>query len=230
MRSRKGEIALLLDGRVAEVPPDADDSWFDQVAVGADGFPIVRETEFPYAEMYRVTGLDILEGPYILNIRRVPVFRVPGWEIWTGESRHRFGLIRFLKDPMRMHNYWRSIIVERLMQAAKAKWIAGQSAVQGREREWRNAHLEDDMLLVYNDEQGQAPVPVPPIQIESGLLEQANATVTDIKDVSNIHEASLGQQSQCIECFGQRGCERSQRLARRRHRCLWQQRWRTFFH
>lgn len=210
MRRRRGEIALLVDGRIAEVPKDADDLFYAQVAVDKLGYPIIRDTYFPYAEMYRLTFLDILEGPYQLPIQRIPVFRVPGWEIWSGEQRHRFGLIRFLKDPMRMHNYWRSVIVERLMQASKARWIAGQTAIQGRETQWRNSHLEDDSVLIYNDEEGQAPVSVPPVQIEAGLLEQANATVQDIKDVSNIHEASLGQQSNFVSG---RALDRAQRVS-----------------
>jgi hypothetical protein len=50
---------------------------------------------------------------------------VPGWEITIGEWKHRFGLIRFLKDPMRLHNFWRSVWAEKLMQSPRAVWLAG---------------------------------------------------------------------------------------------------------
>jgi hypothetical protein len=159
------------------------------------GAPIVRETERKYAELYVVSGNELLEGPYHLPIKRVPVFRVPGWEITIGGKRHRWGLIRFLKDPTRLHNYWRSTIAEKLMGSPRAKWMASKEAIMGYEQQWRNAHLNDDPLLVYNGEAAQPPQPVPPAQIEAGLVNEAITTKQDMRDVSNIHEAALGQTS-----------------------------------
>ena len=138
------------------------------------------------------TALDLLEGPYKLPIDRVPVFRVPGWEINVGNEKNRFGLIRFLKDPQRLHNYWRSIIAEKLMLTPKGNLVASDEAVDGREKEWRESHLTDDPLLVYNAESGQPPQRIEASQIESGLLEQAGASAQDLRDISNLHEASLG--------------------------------------
>jgi hypothetical protein len=125
----------------------------------------------------------------------VPVFRVPGWEIFIGDERHRFGMIRFAKDPQRIHNYWRSIIVEKLMQTPRAKWTATKEAVSGFESKWRNSHLTDDPLLLWNGDSGQQPEQVQPAQIEPALIQEAGMATQDIKDVLNMHEAALGQQS-----------------------------------
>jgi hypothetical protein len=103
--------------------------------------------------------------------------------------------VRFLRDPQRLHNYWRSVIAERLMQSSRARWLVSDMAVAGREKEWRSAHLRDDPLMVWNQDSGAPPVPVPPAQLEPALINEANTSSQDIKDVSNIHEASLGQQS-----------------------------------
>jgi hypothetical protein len=206
MRTHPRTLAMLNDGRVLDITDLTDESMptFDQqkamqilsdIKVREDGSPIMREVEKPYAEMYICSGLDVLEGPYRLPISRVPLFRVPGWEINVGEWKHRFGLIRFMKDPQRLHNFFRSVLAEKLMQSPRAVWTAGASAVAGREQQWRQSHLSDDPLLVYNDESGAKPERVPPSQLEPALMQFAEVTSQDLKDISNIHEANLGMPS-----------------------------------
>lgn len=199
MRSRKRIVALVRDEDgtedVEDVTEQNIEDFQDRLVTNQQGVPIMREVDRKFAELYIISALDILEGPYELPISRVPVFRVPGWELNIGEKKTRFGLIRFLKDPQRLHNYWRSVIAEKLMLTPKGNWIASETAVSGREDEWRNSHLTDDPLLVYNDEAASAPTRVPPSQIEAGLIEQAGMAAQDLRDISNLHEASLGQQS-----------------------------------
>lgn len=195
MRHRKRTLALMRDGSTRDITDDDPEQVLPQIVQRQDGTPIMREVHKPYAEMYVCSGLDILDGPYELPISRVPVFRVPGWEVWVGEWKQRWGLIRFLKDPMRLHNYWRSVVAEKIMQTPRAVWAAADTAVAGRETRWRQSHLSDDPLLIWNAESGQKPERVPPAQIENSLLQQAEMTTQDIKDVSNIHEANLGMPS-----------------------------------
>lgn len=203
MRTRKRVLALLDDGTTQDITDklDGDDDKarsdiLSQVMQRPeDGSPIMREVDRKYAEMYLCSGTDVLEGPYQLPISRVPVFRVPGWEINVGEYRHRWGIVRFAKDPQRLHNYFRSIVAEKLMQTPRAVWMAADTAVQGREQAWRQSHLSDDSLLVFNAESGIKPERVQPAQMEAALLGQAEITSQDIKDVTNIHEANLGMPS-----------------------------------
>lgn len=195
VRSRKRMVALMQNGDVRDITNAEIDEWWDEVASGADGMPMVRETQRKYAEMYLCSAHDILAGPYVLPIQRVPVFRVPGWELFIEGDRRRWGLIRHLRDPQKLHNYWRSTIAEKLIGSPKAKWVAADSAVDGREDQWRKSHLSDDPLLVYNAESGAPPTRVQPAEIEHAMIQEAGIASQDIKDVSNIHEASLGQQS-----------------------------------
>lgn len=200
MRTRKRTLALMLDGTTQDITdqikdPDAAVEVMKNVAQRHDGSPFTREVNRKFAQMYLCSGQDILEGPYELPISRVPVFRVPGWEVNVGEWKHRWGLVRFLKDPQRLHNYWRSVIAEKIMQTPRAVWAAADTAVAGREPQWRNSHLTDDPLLIWNAESGQKPERVPPATVEDSLLGQAELTTQDIKDVSNIHEANLGMPS-----------------------------------
>ncbi len=198
MRTRKRIVALLRDEDGTEDVEDVTDrppeEWMQRVVIAPSGSPIMREVDRKYVELYTITALDILEGPYELPIKRVPVFAVPGWKVNVGTDVHRFGLIRFLKDPQRLHNYWRSIIAEKLMLTPKGNWIATEEAVEGRQKEWRESHLSDDPLLTYDGDH-PAPVRIPPSQIEAGLIEQAGMAAQDLRDISNLHQASLGQQS-----------------------------------
>ena len=195
VRRRKRMLALSIDGSTIDITDETDPIQLMKIAVRSDGSPIMREVNKRYAQMYICSGLDVLEGPYELPIDRIPVFRVPGWEVRVGDWRHRFGLIRFLKDPQRLHNYWRSVVAEKLMQTPRAVWTAADTAVQGREGAWRNSHLSDDPLLIWNAESGQEPKRVPPAQMENAIIGQAEMTSQDLKDISNIHEANLGMPS-----------------------------------
>lgn len=193
IRTRKRTLALFVDGSVKEVDKTTDLSQIVQDL--KTGAPIMREAIGKYAERYLVSGLDILEGPYRLPISRIPVFRVPGWELNVGEMRHRWSIIRFMKDSQRLHNYWRSVLAEKYTQSPKAVWTARASAVQGREKMWRESHKSDDTLLIYNDEAAEAPARTPPTQIELALIQEGATSLQAMRDISNIHEASLGQQS-----------------------------------
>jgi hypothetical protein len=196
MRTRPRVLALMQNGNTEDITDRAEDpEMLSQIVQREDGSPVVREVEMPYAQCYICSGTDILEGPYELPISRVPYFRVPGWEVSVGDWRHRWGLIRFLKDPQRLHNYWRSVIAERLMATPKATWLARAGTVAGREAAFRNSHLSDDPLLVYNDDSAEAPQRVEPAQIQQALIGEAELTSQDLKDISNIHEANLGMPS-----------------------------------
>lgn len=196
MRCRTRVIAMLRpDGIVMDVTDLPLDEWWDLVMKSPNGDPMVRETQRKYAQMYVCSSNEILEGPYELPIQRVPVMRVPGWELFIEGDRLRWGVIRFARDPQKLNNYWRSVMAEKLVASPKNKWLAADSAVEGYEDAFRNSHLSDDPLLKWNAMSGHPPQRMPPIEIEPALLEQAGIAAQDIKDVLNIHEANLGMQS-----------------------------------
>ncbi|MGH7465894.1 MAG: portal protein, partial [Longimicrobiales bacterium] len=193
MRSKTRTVALMQDGTVQDVTDIPITEWWDLV-VDKDGEPMVREVQRRYAQMYICSSQDILAGPYELPIIRIPVFRVPAWELFIEGDRIRWGHVRFLRDPQKLHNYWRSTLAEKLVGSSKHKWLASNSAVDGREEQWRNSHLSDDPLLVWNQESGQRPERAEPLQLEPALIQEAGMAAQDIRDVSNQHESSMGQQ------------------------------------
>lgn len=187
-------LALYQDGTVHDVTNMEEFEYINFVETRSDGSPYIREIPNRFARLYVCSGNAILEGPYDYPISSIPIYRVPGWELNDGEKVHRWGLIRFLKDPQRLHNYWRSTVAEQLVAAPRNKWLTTPDAVKGHEVKWRRAPTSDDPFLYFNDGE-QPPVHIPPPGIDAALVNEAAISTQDMKDISNIHEASLGMPS-----------------------------------
>lgn len=190
---RKRLMALFPNGKMFIL----DDSNSEQV-IAENGNPVkTRVTWVSYAQMHLCTGFAILSGPYEYQLNRLPVIRMSGRVVNVGGRRVRYGLVRFMKDPVRLKNFWRSVAAEQLGYAPKAKWMVTESAIEGKEETLRKAHLSRDPLLIFNDEAefGKNVLRVDPPGIEAALLNEANTNAQDMKDVTGIHDASLGKRS-----------------------------------
>jgi hypothetical protein len=187
-------LALYLDGTVHDITDKEEFEYLPYVETRSDGSPFTREVPNRFAQLYVCSGNAILEGPHDYPISSIPIYRVPGWELNDGDKTHRWGLIRFLKDPQRLHNYWRSTVAEQLVAAPRNKWLATPDSVKGHEAKWRAAPSSDNPFLYYNDGE-TAPVHIPPPGIDAALVNEASISTQDMKDISNIHEASLGMPS-----------------------------------
>jgi hypothetical protein len=187
-------LALYTDGTVHDITDKEEFEYLPYIETKSDGSPFTREVPNRFAQLYVCSGNAILEGPHDYPISSLPVYRVPGWELNDGDKIHRWGLIRFLKDPQRLHNYWRSTVAEQLVAAPRNKWLTTPDAVKGHEVKWRKSPTSDDPFLYYNDGE-TAPVHIPPPGIDAALVNEAGLATQDLKDISNIHEAALGMPS-----------------------------------
>jgi hypothetical protein len=194
MVERDRLLVLFEDGTI--LPLESEDYIPDLIE--KHGMPVRnRVAPCKYAQMHLVTGFDILDGPYEWKLNRLPIIRCSGRVVNIGGKRMRYGLVRFMKDSVRLKNFWRSVAAEQLGYAPKAKWMATESAVEGREADIRKAHLTRDPLMIFNDEAvfGQNVQQVMPPPIEAALLNEAAANNQDMKDVTGVHDASLGIKS-----------------------------------
>jgi hypothetical protein len=191
MVERPRLLGLFEDGSVRVIEGDKLDEYYERHG------QIVKTRMSPclYAQMHLVTGFKILAGPFEYKLNRLPIVRMVGQIVNEGGKRTRTGLVRKMKDPIRLKNFWRSIAAEQLGYAPKAQWIAPESAVEGREDTFRKAHISRDPLLVYNDGAESPPERVSPPQIEAALLNESAQNAQDMKDVTGIHDASLGVRS-----------------------------------
>lgn len=182
MKHKPVTIALLADGTIKDL---------DKLAPGET--PVkTRDTFRKTACMYLTNGFAILAEPVEWPIRRVPIIKVTGWEMWVGERRDRFGIVRFAKDPQRLKNYWRSVAAEKLALAPRQQWLVGVNE-QNPQDDFRDGATSGDTVLTYTGQ--QKPERVDPPQIEAALLNEAALASQDMKDVTGLHDASLGARS-----------------------------------
>lgn len=142
--------------------------------------------------VYLTNGGKLLEDPVEYPISRLPIFKVTGREVRMGDKRYRFGLIRFAKDPIRFKNIYRSAAAEWLAMSPKPKWLLNGATAE-HAAAFRNAHKSDDNVLVW--EGSEKPEMIPPVPPPTALLQQAEFADQDIKDVTGLHDASLGMKS-----------------------------------
>lgn len=185
-------LALFEDGSVRFVDNNLDDLIAKHGTVTKS-----RIAPCTYAQMHLVTGFDILSGPYEYRLNRLPIIRMSGRVVNLAGNRIRYGIVRFMKDSARLRNFHRSVAAEQLGYAPKAQWIATESAVEGYEDELRKAHLTRDPLIKVSDEAiiGQNIQRLEPPKWQTALHQEAEANVQDMKDVTGIHDASLGIKS-----------------------------------
>jgi hypothetical protein len=190
---RRRIMGLFEGGHIFILDDDNSEELIEQY-----GYPIkTRVTWVTYAQMHLCTGFAILSGPYEYMLTRVPILRMSGRVTNVGGRRVRYGLVRFMKDAARLKNFWRSVAAEQLGYAPKAKWMVTEAAVEGREENLRNAHNSRDPILVFNDDAqfGVNVQRVDPPGIEAALLNESQINAQDMKDVTGIHDASLGIRS-----------------------------------
>ena len=191
MIERQRLLGLFEDGSIRVIEGNTYDSMIEK-----HGNVIkTRLAPCSYAEMHLITGYEILAGPYEYKLNRLPIVRMSGRVVNVEGKRIRYGLVRFMRDPVRLRNFWRSVAAEQLGYAPKAQWLARESAVEGREDDFRQAHLSRNPLLIFNDDAVEAPERIDPPQIEAALLNEASVNTQDMKDVTGIHDASLGIRS-----------------------------------
>lgn len=158
-----------------------------------------RSSKKRIVKWYKLSGKEVLDEREFPS-KFIPFARVVGneWEV-DGKS-YISGLVRNAKDSQRMYNVAQSAIVERVMQAPKAPWIAPVEAIEGYEKEWATANTANHAFLPYNhvDESGN-PIPPPqrisPATVEPGLNQIAMGASDDIKSETGQYDASLGQKS-----------------------------------
>lgn len=193
MVERQKTMALFESGQMYEI----DDTNMQDI-IEKHGAPVkTRVVWVRYAQMHYCSGSAILAGPYEYRLNRLPIIRMSGRIVNVAGRRVRYGLVRFMKDPARLKNFWRSIAAEQLGYAPKAQWLATQSAIEGRQEAFRKAHLTRDPLLIVNDEAviGQNIQRIEPPAAQNAIFQEVAMNTQDMKDVSGIQDASLGMRS-----------------------------------
>ena len=159
-----------------------------------------REVRVPTWRWYKINGVEILEEtewlcPYI------PIVRIKGQEVIVDGETHRWGIIRFLRDPQRRYNYLRSAEAEIIALAPRVPYIVAHGQLEGFETTWDQANNRNYAYLPYNpvSNEGQ---PAPPPQRQNfeanvqGIIGSTMQAAEELKSVSGIYDDALGSGAQ----------------------------------
>lgn len=197
---------------------DEWDLWADRIrAAGFDlakqnGQPIKRPAMRRNVEWYLLNGVNILDrrarggdedkGP--IPGEWIPVVRCEGNALdYNGQIRRK-GVIRDLKDPARMVNYWQTAKTERLAAATKSPWILAEGQADGHP-EWEDANQKPYNRLEYKPVTGPEGQPIPPPQriepaeVEAGFAEALQSSMGALMGIAGMpHEPTQDMPGQVI--------------------------------
>lgn len=179
----KKTLYLLQDHSVVDVLPEG------QEAVRT------REVETHKVMQCMMFGGGELTKPTEWAGKYIPIVGVQGKEIVVDGKRKLRGLIRFAKDPQRMYNYWRTAATEAIALVPKAPFIVTPEQIEGFENQWSDANTKSFPYLLYNAvPNAPSPQRQQPANIPSAMVQEAQICVDEMKAVTGIFDASLGNQ------------------------------------
>ena len=191
---KKRKIATLPDGSTMEVDSIKDPQIKSAVLAQAQ----IQEKDGHEIQRYLVSLTDILEDKQVSPGRYIPIVPCFGEEIRIGRRLVRHGMVRFMRDPQRMYNYYASAETEIVALQPKAPWIGTEQNFADPEilAMWQNANLKNYPFLIYRPDPsnaGREPTRGTPPLSSQGIIEGLKRAEEDMYRVSGIYPSSLGQ-------------------------------------
>jgi hypothetical protein len=179
---------------------------------GSDGLPPVFSSELPKGitpiqqrtvrkksvRWHLITEFDILESRKVLG-KVIPIFPILGKESILDGVKHYVSLTRYLKEPQKMLNFWYSAFTEVISNAPRAPWLVEETQIANHKEFWENANKNLPYLPYKgSDLKGNLlppPTRINPPEVGTSILSGIQYASEFMKDVSGIHDASLGATS-----------------------------------
>lgn len=139
-----------------------------------------------------VCGADIIETNDWAG-KWIPIIPVFGEEVFVDGKRYLKSLIRDIKDPQRMFNYWRTASTELVALAPKTPFIGPTGAFDTDAGKWSTANVKSHAFIEYD---GQVPPQRQPfVGVPAGVIQEALNAADDMKSIIGLYDASLGARS-----------------------------------
>ena len=175
---------------------NGETAYSDKFDGAADDIVEKRTEMVESIKWCKLTGLEILEerdwaGKY------VPIVKVIGKKSVVEGKEIYWGLVRPIKDSLRMYNYWISAITEKIGLAPKTPFVGAVGQFEGKEEQWKNANKENRAYLEYNaiDANGNAiPAPqrVQPAPVEVAMVQMMGIIENQVRMTLGMYKASVG--------------------------------------
>lgn len=149
---------------------------------------------------YKLGGNVVIDERVLLT-SHIPVIRVVGEERHYNDKRDFRGIIRDIRDPQRMYNYWSSANTEAIALAPKAPYLVPAEAVEGHEDAWADANTSNRPYLTYNQFESESgerldqPKRAQPAQVNTGIVQSMLQAAEDMRQVSGQSQTSFGDKS-----------------------------------
>jgi len=185
----KATLYLLSDG-TSTFADDKD--FFNRLDVAGISIIDKRESHKKTIKYCKLTGVEVIEEG-VWPSKYLPIVPIYGRHIVISDKRHKFGMVRYAKDPQRMYNFWQTSITESVALAPKAKWLMAEGQDEGHENDWAQANIKSFPLLRYKqtDIDGRpapAPTRLQPEPPPAGVMAAAAGVNEDIKVMMGIFD------------------------------------------
>lgn len=189
------ELFMLADGSTALASSPEGKAF---LATGEEP-RMRRPTSRRTCMWYKITGSEVLEKAEIA-CEWIPVFPVYGDEIDEDGTVTRNGIIRHAKSPKKMENYWLTSATEEIAMRTKTPFIGALGQFEGLEKDWESANVRNFSYLEYNPVSidgtlAPAPQRQAPADVPTGYIQMASIARDNVKAVTGIFDASLGNRS-----------------------------------
>jgi Phage P22-like portal protein len=129
--------------------------------------------------------------------RHIPIVPVIGNEVCIEGRVMRYGVVRWMKDPARLYNYFRSAAAEVIAKQPKSPYLVPFHSIAGLERFWDKANGDLPYLPYIVDEKmpNAGPTRLPPPQPSTAMYQETSIATEDKHAATGIYPSSLGQRS-----------------------------------
>lgn len=188
---KKKTIARLVDGSVVEITEEnrAELQPYIEIERERDSH-VVKRVMLNAAEL--ISKVREEKGKYI------PIVRCVGEEIEVPGNTIRHGIIRYLKEPSQIYNYWRTAQTEQAALQPKSPYVGTDKMFAKHRRHWENANRTSAAYLPYTPDDkapGAAPRREMPPQLSPAMSEQVQIADNDMNATTGIYPPALGQKS-----------------------------------
>lgn len=175
--------------------------WEDEIKTDIDRLNIIqkRDEDYAYWMWFKMTGAEIIDYEY-LPWKEIPIITVIGKENIVNGQWSCKGLIRDIKAPLRLYNFVSSNEADMIAKAPRIPWIGAQGQFEDNADEWANSNTSDVPYLEYKPVTIGGSLAPPPQRAQysidlSNLVLQKQTIIEDIKAITGIYDASIGNRS-----------------------------------
>lgn len=191
-------LGKLSDGRVIDL--DEEEKVLDELRDKSITIIKERTVKSHKIVMYKVSGLEILEGPNEWAGKFIPLVPVFGKVHHIEDETFVKGIVRDAKDPQRIYNYETSQSIETSSLTPKDPYWMTKTMAAGLEDQLATFNKKNQPFMFYNADENH---PGPPTRTGAPSVQQASLAMIqqasmDIEATTGIHAPALGRAPQLL--------------------------------